>query len=109
MNKKLIKYVGNIGGIITQGRSVYLSDGISPTLLAGMSHGNTMPYIIEEEIMNEDAKIKCVGNTGEANTQSRSVYLDDGISPTLTYRMGRSNAIPFIIEEEENDEQGNET
>lgn len=43
-----IKKVGNVvGGGKSQGGSVFLSNGISPTLLSGMSHGNTVPYLIE--------------------------------------------------------------
>lgn len=44
-----IEYVGNVGGVKTQGRSCYMPSGISPTLTAGMDHGNTMPYIIIDE------------------------------------------------------------
>ncbi len=40
--------VGNVvGGGKAQGGSVYLVNGISPSLLAGMSHGNVMPFIVE--------------------------------------------------------------
>jgi hypothetical protein len=42
-----IKCIGNAGGVQTQGRSVYLTSGLCPTLAAGMTHGNTMPFIIE--------------------------------------------------------------
>ena len=38
--------LGNIGNIITQSRSVYDLNAIAPTLLSGMSHGNTVPYIL---------------------------------------------------------------
>ena len=38
---------GNIAGKETQSRTVYSIDGVSPTLCAGMDHGNTMPYIEE--------------------------------------------------------------
>lgn len=41
--------LGNIGDIVTQGRSVYSKDGIAPSLIAGMSHGNTVPYVTEEK------------------------------------------------------------
>lgn len=46
-SQKIIK-VGNIvGGGKSQGGSTYLVDGISPSLIAGMSHGNVMPFIVE--------------------------------------------------------------
>jgi len=40
-----------VGGLrdFQQAESVYDSQAISPTLIAGMSHGNIMPYIIEIE------------------------------------------------------------
>lgn len=41
-----IKTLGNVAGGKTQSRTVYSSDGISPTLMAGMDHGNTIPYVI---------------------------------------------------------------
>jgi hypothetical protein len=44
-----VQHVGNTTEKKTQCRSVYLTKGISPTLLAGMSHGNTVPYIIIED------------------------------------------------------------
>lgn len=57
MNKPRIMLIGNSGGGTTQGRSVYLAEGLSPTLTAGMTHGNTVPYIIEiEEVTNEQYK-----------------------------------------------------
>lgn len=43
--------LGNIGDIVTQGRSVYSKDGIAPSLIAGMSHGNTVPYVTEEKVI----------------------------------------------------------
>jgi len=53
MNEPTILMVGNVGGVHTQGRSVYLTDSLSPTLTAGMTHGNTVPYIVEiTEISN---------------------------------------------------------
>ena len=40
--------VGNIvGGGVSQGGSTYLVTGICPSLVAGMSHGNVMPFIVE--------------------------------------------------------------
>lgn len=42
-----VKSFGNFSEKKTQSRTVYDSSGISPTLCAGMDHGNTMPYTIE--------------------------------------------------------------
>lgn len=42
-----VKSFGNFSEKKTQSRTVYDSNGISPTLCAGMDHGNTMPYIID--------------------------------------------------------------
>lgn len=53
-----IQFVGNVGGVKTQGRSVYLTNGICPTLCAGMDHGNTMPYVIIEEENEEQTEEK---------------------------------------------------
>jgi hypothetical protein len=41
-------------GGTTQSRSVYLVEGLSPTLAAGMTHGNTIPYIVEIEEVTEN-------------------------------------------------------
>jgi hypothetical protein len=57
MDKPRIMLVGNSGGGTTQSRSVYLIDGLAPTLSAGMTHGNTIPYIVEiKEVTNEQYK-----------------------------------------------------
>lgn len=45
--EKDIEKIGNLGGAFTQSRAVYHPEGLSPTLIAGMDHGNTMPYVIE--------------------------------------------------------------
>ena len=44
-----VNKLGNIGDVVTQGRSVFDKEGISPTLISGMSHGNTVPYVTEEK------------------------------------------------------------
>lgn len=44
---KDVKSVGNLSDAKTQSRTVYDSDGISPTLCSGMDHGNTMPHIVD--------------------------------------------------------------
>ena len=43
---KPIRLIELFGGIGSQGRSVYDLNAIAPTLLSGMSHGNTVPYIL---------------------------------------------------------------
>jgi hypothetical protein len=49
-----VECIGNAAGKTTQGRSVYSPFGLCPTLTAGMTHGNTVPYIVEiTEIRNE--------------------------------------------------------
>lgn len=48
-NEVGVKRLGNVGDIDTQGRRVYDKEAISPSLLAGMEHGNTVPYITEEK------------------------------------------------------------
>ena len=57
MENKVHK-LGNVGGVDTQGRSVFLASGISPTLTAGMIKGNTVPYIIEIEKVNRNERDK---------------------------------------------------
>lgn len=43
-----IKSVGRLGGGNSQSKTVYLVDGLCPTLSASMGpKGNTMPYIVE--------------------------------------------------------------
>ena len=44
-----VERLGNVGEIKTQGRAVFDSNGLAPTLISGMSHGNTVPYITEEK------------------------------------------------------------
>lgn len=79
----------------TQSKTVYMPDGLCPTLQAAMgTAGNCMPFIVEVREMN----IKSVGNIGDANTQSRTVYLTDGVSPTLCSGMEHGNTVPYIVE-----------
>ena len=98
---KVIK-IGNTGGS-SQSRSVYSPEGISPTLMAGMDHCNTMPYILEEvkENMNEEANVERLGNlygyTG--GSYAYLVYSPNGIAPTLNAMTGGGRQ-PMIVEEE---------
>lgn len=89
-----IRYVGNLGGK-TQSRSVYMPNGLSPTLTAGMTHGNTVPYIVAEykdkaqknraEAMEIDkmAEVKVIGQLNETFESQGRVYDKNGLSPTL--------------------------
>lgn len=50
MTEKKIHKVGNIvGGGKAQGGNTYLPNGICPTLVSGMSHGNVMPFVVVED------------------------------------------------------------
>ena len=44
---RIIKVGNVVGNGKSQGGCVFNVDGISPTLLNGMSHGNVMPFIVE--------------------------------------------------------------
>ena len=56
--------------------------------------------------MNQNCNILKVGRVGEGKSQSKTVFLIDGISPTLTASMGdKGNTMPYIII----DENGKET
>lgn len=52
---KEIKKLGNWGGF-SQSRTVYSGKGLCPTLIAGMSHGNTVPYIV---VKAKDETLHC--------------------------------------------------
>ena len=94
--------VGNLGGVNTQSRSVYLGNGLSPTLNAGMTHGNTIPYIVEvKEEVNQVDEIKVIGQMDNSidhtHDDANRVYDENGISPTIqTYNGG--NRQPKIID-----------
>lgn len=47
--------IGHVGNGKTQAKTVYSTHDTSPTLIAGMSHGNTMPYIVVRGGENESA------------------------------------------------------
>lgn len=40
----------------SQGGSVFLVNGICPSLLSGMSHGNVMPYVVEVKELKSEIK-----------------------------------------------------
>ena len=61
MRKEVIK-IGNYALKKTQGRSVYSGGGIAPTLTAGMTHGNTVPFIVVKENDNHRWRTETPGN-----------------------------------------------
>lgn len=96
--------LGNIGDIVTQGRSVYSKDGIAPSLIAGMSHGNTVPYVTEEIAIKirqatEQGYALCeIGGAADleyptSQTRRGRVIENGKICPTLT-----TENIPNVIE-----------
>ena len=96
-----IMTVGNLGGGHTQSRTVYLIDGLSPTLCSSMGEtGNTIPYIVEVKKMN----VKEIGRMDHTldNTfeSANRVYDTDGLSPTIN-TCGGGGLQPKIIEVEE--------
>ena len=55
--------------------------------------------------MDQNCNILKVGRVGEGESQSKTVFLIDGISPTLTARMGdKGNTMPYIIIDEDEKE-----
>lgn len=55
-----IKKLGNIvGSGKSQGGGTYSTDGICPTLISGMNHGNTMPFIVEIIPLGKRGKEEC--------------------------------------------------
>lgn len=99
-----VKRLGNVGDIDTQGRRVYDKDTIAPSLLAGMEHGNTVPYITEEKAIKirqatEQGFALCeIGGAVDLNyptsqTRRGRVIENGRICPTLTVEY-----IPDIVE-----------
>ena len=81
-----VKNIGNLSATKTQSRTVYASDGISPTLCSGMDHGNTMPHICERSIVamrgrNPDNPSD---RSAGAPTEQRLEPNSQGICNTLT-------------------------
>jgi DNA (cytosine-5)-methyltransferase 1 len=81
-----VKRVGNLSDTKTQSRTVYDSEGLSPTLCSGMDHGNTMPHICEKTIVAmrgrnpENPSDRTVG----APTEQRLEPNSQGICNTIT-------------------------
>ena len=99
-----VNKLGNIGDVVTQGRSVFDKEGISPTLISGMSHGNTVPYVTEEKSIKirqatEQGYTLCeiggAANLDYPTSQTRRgrVIENGKICPTLT-----TENIPNVIE-----------
>lgn len=53
MEDKIVRIGGVLGD--RQAGSVYDKNYISPSLIAGMSHGNNMPYILEIKNGKDDS------------------------------------------------------
>lgn len=82
--------MGDAGNAHTQGRKVFDSEGVCPSLLSGMTHGNTIPYITD---------VKRLGNLDENSNQRYVVYDSNGISPTLQAVMGTGGGqAPYTTE-----------
>lgn len=78
-----VNKLGNVGDIVTQGRAV-----IAPTLIAGMDHGNTVPYITEEKKLMVATRGRNPENpsdrTANANLEQRLEINDSEVANTLT-------------------------
>lgn len=100
--------IGNISDGKTQSRTVYMADGICPTLCSGMDHGNTIPYVIEikgVDKVNEqntiaksraEQRLGCLNGFGGGSFAGQ-VYEKDGLAPTLTDMQGGGRQ-PHIVE-----------
>ena len=90
IEKKQIEFLGNVGEERTQGRKVFDSNGVCPTLLSGMTHGNTIPYITE---------VQKLGHLDENSNQRYVVYDSGAVSPTLQAVMGTGGGqTPYVVE-----------
>lgn len=83
-----VNKLGNLGDIETQGRSVFDKEGISPTLIAGMDHGNTVPYITEEKKLMVAMRGRNPENPSDrkagADLEQRLEVNDSDVANTLT-------------------------
>lgn len=93
--------LGNAAGKKTQGRTVYGMGGVSPTLCAGMTHGNTVPYVFieEKEEMYRIRKLtpsECFKLMGFDYADADRLA-EAGISNTQLYKMaGNSIVVPCL-------------
>jgi len=92
-----VKKIGNLTNAKTQSRTVYDTDGVSPTLCSGMDHGNTMPHIFEKSTV----RIKQANKQGYIDCEVGGVA--DFSYPSSTTRRGRvqdrGNTCPAITVE----------
>jgi len=100
--------LGNLLDIETQGRSVFCTDGIAPALLSGMSHGNTVPYIVEiskkQQIFGQLSKPYKSKEEGFTSLHEASIYnIGEKCCATITARYWKGiagNGDNMIIEVE---------
>lgn len=102
-----VKKVGNLSDAKTQSRTVYDADGISPTLCSGMDHGNTMPHIVDKQIVamrgrNPD---KPSDRTVGSPTEQRLELNSQGICNTLT-SVQKDNMVMETVRIKQATEQG---
>ena len=92
-----IDKLGNIGNGKSQSRTVYGIRGVSPTLTSGMTHGNTIPYIVMENEM------KVLGHMEEGSNQRYVLYDKNEECPTLQSAMGTGGGnVPYVAIDEQN-------
>ncbi|MBQ0112425.1 MAG: DNA (cytosine-5-)-methyltransferase [Bacteroidales bacterium] len=84
--------VSRIGGLLGnhQAGSVYEKEALAPTLMAGMDHGNTMPYIVEE---------KEIGTTHYPHGWLEENASFNGVSPTIDAGIWKQHTL--LIEKEQ--------
>ena len=58
-----VEFICNLWGGRHQARSLYNQDGLCPTLMAAMSHGNTVPHIMVKD-KNETTKVNHIQEGG---------------------------------------------
>lgn len=75
-------------------------DGVCDTLVAAMGSGGGNVPIIQEEEMNNDVKIKVVGNYSPSNHDASRIVCGDGLAPTVKENHGTVTAV--LLGEKEN-------
>lgn len=87
VNESKVMKIGNLSEKNTQSRSVYNPNGVSPTLCAGMDHGNTMPHITIKEATKQGYTEAYEGdsiNLEQPNSKTRRGRVGRGVAQTLT-------------------------
>ena len=105
----IINKLGNVSDADTQSRTVYGTEGVSPTLAAGMSHGNTVPYIVVEEEDRNTVGPVLLGGIGDKlwgdtiRTGDR-VYDSRGVGVAVTANGGGigGRSLLYLVEEDMN-------